>query len=110
MYIPYIIIYLYNLCFLRNKILLSISVTEREVINGILNVKNTRNHCLAQVRYINNINLQNLRRAGNFIDIANRQVDTEAVKLLSNLRDDRLPARIEASNYHRYHKLEPVHF
>ncbi|KAF2357626.1 P-loop containing nucleoside triphosphate hydrolase [Trinorchestia longiramus] len=78
------------------------SVTEREVINGILSVKNTRNHCLAQVRYINNINLQNLRRACNFIDIANRQVDSEAVKLLSNLRDERLPARIEASNYHRY--------
>lgn len=78
-----------------------LTVTEREVINGILNVKNTRNHCLAQVRYINNINLQNLRRAGNFIDIANRQVDTEAVKLLSNLRDERLPAKLEASNYQR---------
>ncbi|XP_076047272.1 NACHT and WD repeat domain-containing protein 2 [Oratosquilla oratoria] len=80
----------------------SSSVTEREVINGILNVKNTRNHCLALVRYINNINLQNLRRAACFIDIVNRQIDTEAVKLLSNLRDERLPAKIEASNMHRY--------
>ena len=54
-----------------------------------------------QVRYINNINLQNLRQACNFIDIVNRQVDQEAVKLLSNLRDERLPRRIEASNYTR---------
>ncbi|XP_037797036.1 NACHT and WD repeat domain-containing protein 2-like [Penaeus monodon] len=78
------------------------SVTEREVINGILAVKNTKNHTLALVRYINNINLQNLRRAANFIDIVNRQIDGEAMKLLSDLRDVRLPARIEASNYHRY--------
>ncbi|XP_069948531.1 NACHT and WD repeat domain-containing protein 2 [Cherax quadricarinatus] len=78
------------------------SVTEREVINGILSVKNTKNHTLALVRYINNINLQNLRRAANFIDIVNRQIDGEAMKLLSDLRDVRLPARIESTNYHRY--------
>ncbi|XP_068248399.1 NACHT and WD repeat domain-containing protein 2 [Palaemon carinicauda] len=78
------------------------SVTEREVINGILDVPNTKNHTLALVRYINNINLQNLRRASNFIDIVNRQIDGEAMKLLSDLRDVRLPARIEATNYHRY--------
>ncbi|CAL4190550.1 unnamed protein product, partial [Meganyctiphanes norvegica] len=77
------------------------SVTEREVINGILNVKNTRNHTLALVRYINNINLQNLRRASAFIDIVNRQIDAEAMKLLSDLRDKRLPARIESTNYHK---------
>ncbi|KAL7638639.1 UNVERIFIED_CONTAM: hypothetical protein RMT77_011211 [Armadillidium vulgare] len=78
------------------------SVTEREVINGILNVKNNKNSTLALVRYINNINLQNLRRAANFIDIINRQIDTEAMKLLSNLRDERLAARIDPSNYHTY--------
>ncbi|XP_045112132.1 NACHT and WD repeat domain-containing protein 2-like isoform X2 [Portunus trituberculatus] len=78
------------------------SVTEREVIKGILAVKNTKNHALALVRYINNINLQNLRRAANFIDIVNRQIDGEAMKLLSDLRDVRLPARIESTNYDRY--------
>ncbi|XP_050688331.1 NACHT and WD repeat domain-containing protein 2-like [Eriocheir sinensis] len=78
------------------------SVTEREVIKGILSVRNTKNHTLALVRYINNINLQNLRRAANFIDIVNRQIDGEAMKLLSDLRDVRLPARIESTNYHRY--------
>ena len=78
-----------------------LSVTEREVIRGVLNVKNTKNHVLAYVRYINNINLQNLRRAGLFIDIANRAVDAEAVRLLANLRDERLPAKIEQTNLQR---------
>lgn len=74
------------------------SVTEREVINGILNVKNTKNHCLAYVRYINNINLQNLKKASLFVDIINRSLDTEAAKLLANLRDERLPDKIETTN------------
>jgi hypothetical protein len=74
------------------------SVTEREVINGILNVKNTKNHCLAYIRYINNINLQNLKKASLFVDIINRSLDSESAKLLGNLRDERLPAKIESSN------------
>lgn len=78
------------------------SVTEREVINGILNVKNTKNHCLGYVRYINNINLQNLKKASNYVDILNRSLDTEACKLLSDLRDVRLQAKIEESNFQRY--------
>ena len=77
------------------------TVTEREVINGILNVKNTKNHCLAYVRYINNINLQNLKKACLFLDILNRSLDTEASKLLANLRDERLTAKIESSNFQK---------
>ncbi|CAD7093198.1 unnamed protein product [Hermetia illucens] len=78
------------------------SVTEREVINGILNVKNTKNHCMAYVRYINNINLQNLKKASLFVDIINRSLDTEASKLLANLRDERLPNKIESTNMQKY--------
>ncbi|XP_057664227.1 NACHT and WD repeat domain-containing protein 2 [Diorhabda carinulata] len=78
------------------------SVTEREVINGILNVKNTKNHCLAYIRYINNINLQNLKKASLFVDIINRSLDTESAKLLGNLRDERLPNKIETSNIQKY--------
>ncbi|XP_015602008.1 NACHT and WD repeat domain-containing protein 2 isoform X2 [Cephus cinctus] len=78
------------------------SVTEREVINGILNVKNTKNHCLAYVRYINNINLQNLRKASLFLDIVNRSLDNEASRLLADLRDERLPNKIESANLQRY--------
>ncbi|CAD6995895.1 unnamed protein product [Ceratitis capitata] len=78
------------------------SVTEREVINGILDVKNTKNHCLAYVRYINNINLQNLKKASLFVDIINRSLDTESAKLLGDLRDVRLPNKIESSNMQKY--------
>ncbi|XP_053968962.1 NACHT and WD repeat domain-containing protein 2 [Anastrepha ludens] len=78
------------------------SVTEREVINGILNVRNTKNHCLAYVRYINNINLQNLKKASLFVDIINRSLDTESAKLLGDLRDVRLPNKIETSNMQKY--------
>lgn len=76
----------------------TIPVTEREVINGVLNVKNTKNHCLAYLRYINNINLQNLKKASNFVDILNRSLDNEASKLLADLRDERLPNKIETTN------------
>lgn len=72
------------------------------MINGILNVKNTKNHCLAYVRYINNINLQNLKKASLFVDIINRSLDTESAKLLSNLRDERLPNKIESTNMQKY--------
>ncbi|XP_072379032.1 NACHT and WD repeat domain-containing protein 2 isoform X1 [Diabrotica undecimpunctata] len=78
------------------------SVTEREVINGILSVKDTKNHCLAYIRYINNINLQNLKKASLFVDIINRSLDTESAKLLGNLRDERLPNKIETSNIQKY--------
>lgn len=83
-------------------------MTEREVIRGVLNVRNTKNHVLAYVRYINNINLQNLRRAGLFIDIANRAVDAEAVRLLANLRDERLPAKIEPTNLQRFYAIRKL--
>ncbi|XP_039442775.1 NACHT and WD repeat domain-containing protein 2 [Culex pipiens pallens] len=78
------------------------SVTEREVINGVLNVKNTKNHCIAYLRYINNINLQNLKKASLYVDILNRSLDTEACKLLADLRDVRVPNRIEVSNLQKY--------
>lgn len=81
------------------------TVTEREVINGILNVRNTKNHCLAYVRYINNINLQNLKKASLFVDIINRSLDTEAAKLLANLRDERLPNKIETTNIQKYNSI-----
>lgn len=87
---------IYRLLFSEN-----ISVTEREVINGILDVKNTKNHCLAYVRIINNINLQNLKKASLFIDILNRSLDTEAIKLLADLRDERLTAKIETANFQK---------
>lgn len=57
---------------------------------------------MAYVRYINNINLQNLKKASLFVDIINRSLDTEASKLLANLRDERLPNKIESTNMQKY--------
>lgn len=37
-----------------------------------------------------------------FVDILNRTLDTESAKLLGNLRDERLPAKIETSNIQKY--------
>ena len=48
------------------------AVTEREVINGCLSVKNVKDHIIIYTRIINNINLQNLKRASAFIDIQDR--------------------------------------
>jgi hypothetical protein len=79
-----------------------LAVTEREVINGVLSVDNTKAHCLAYLRYINNINLQNIKKASNFLDIINRGLDTEAARLLGNLRDERIPDKIETSNLQKY--------
>ncbi|KAF8794516.1 NACHT and WD repeat domain-containing protein 2 [Argiope bruennichi] len=78
------------------------SVTEREVINGILNVPNTRNHCLAYIRQINAVDMTNLKEVSKFIDTLGRTVDIEAQKLLTDLRDVRLPQKIELSNSVKY--------
>ena len=63
------------------------AVTEREVINGCLSItKDVKDHIIIYTRIINNINLQNLKRASAFIDINDRKVDQEAVKLLAHYR------------------------
>merc|ERR1712020_876894 len=70
------------------------AVTEREVINGCLSIeKDLKDHIIIYTRIINNINLQNLKRASAFIDIADRKVDQEAVGLLAHYRDTLLPKK-----------------
>ena len=64
------------------------AVTEREVINGCINVENVKDHVIIYTRFdpltmnlrnpylffriLHNINLQNLKRASAFIDIQDR--------------------------------------
>lgn len=50
---------------------------------------------------INNINLQNLKKASLFVDIINRSLDMESAKLLADLRDVRLPNKIETTNFQK---------
>ena len=82
------------------------AVTEREVINGCLSIKkDLKDHIIIYTRVINNINLQNLKRASAFIDIQDRQVDQEAVKLLAQYRDELLPKKMKDNKaiYKKYH-------
>ena len=80
------------------------AVTEREVINGCLSVENVKDHVIIYTRIINNINLQNLKRASAFIDINDRKVDQEAIKLLAHYRDELLPKKMRENNaiYKKY--------
>lgn len=59
------------------------SVTEREVINGVLKAKHPNDHCVCYVRHINNINMNQLRSAARFVDIAQNQVNCDQ-RLLIN--------------------------
>ena len=77
-------------------------MTEREVRHGIIDAKGTKDHCLAYIRDIENINLTALRFCRNFIDMSGRDVDQEAVKLLSILRDDILPTKLPEYNFARF--------
>lgn len=74
------------------------AVTEREVINGVLKLKETRNTCLAYVRTINKINMSNTRQVNKFLDLLDGDVDTEAAALLADLRDRRLVNKIHPDN------------
>lgn len=69
-----------------------------QVINGCLSVDNVKDHVIIYTRIINNINLQNLKRASAFIDIADRKVDQEAIKLLAHYRDELLPKKMKSNN------------
>ncbi|CAF1410127.1 unnamed protein product [Rotaria sordida] len=78
------------------------SVTEQEVVRGILNAKDRVDHTLGFFRHIENINIGLLRHAMKFIDIAAKQVDEEAQRMLSDLRDVRVPAALPESSIIRY--------
>ncbi|CAF3573336.1 unnamed protein product [Adineta steineri] len=78
------------------------SVTEQEVVRGILNAKDVLDHTLAFFRHIENINISLLRHSMKFIDIAAKQIDEEAQRMLSDLRDVRVPATLPASSIIRY--------
>ena len=65
------------------------AVTEREVQNGCITMPDNyvKDHVIIYTRILNNINLQNLKRASAFIDIMDRHIDQEAQEFLSYYRD-----------------------
>ena len=76
------------------------SVTEQEVVRGILNAKDNVEHTLAFIREIKNINIKLFTHSAKFIDInfAERKVDAEAQTMLSLLRDVKVPERLNAGS------------
>ena len=78
------------------------AVTEREVINGVLKLKETRNTCIGYIRHIQKINMSNVRTVNKFIDLIDGEVDKEAAELLSDLRDNRLVKKIHPDNIIKY--------
>lgn len=81
--------------------MIPLTVTEREVMNGILRAQDTADHTLAYLRIIEDININVLRSAKLFLDIAGRNVDTEAQELLGKLRDEKITAVLPESNIAR---------
>ena len=51
------------------------SVTEREVRKGCINVNNVKDHVIVYTRIINNINLQNTKKAGAYVDLGKKEID-----------------------------------
>lgn len=79
-------------------------VTEQEVVRGILNSKDNTEHTLAFIREIRNINVKLFAHSAKFIDInfAARKIDEEAQKMLSLLRDIKVPQRLDAASIVHY--------
>ncbi|KAI3386911.1 hypothetical protein SNEBB_004259 [Seison nebaliae] len=79
------------------------SVTEQEVVRGLLKANDNINHTVAYIRIIENINVELFRHSGKFIDLdPRRQIDAESQMLLSDLRDVRVPAALSAANIIHY--------
>ncbi|CAF4288993.1 unnamed protein product, partial [Rotaria sp. Silwood2] len=78
------------------------SVTEQEVVREILNAKDRVDHTLTFFRNIENINIGLPRHSMKFIDIVSKQVDEEAQRMLSDLRDVRVPAALSETSIIRY--------
>uniref|UniRef100_A0A0K0EPQ8 NACHT domain-containing protein n=1 Tax=Strongyloides stercoralis TaxID=6248 RepID=A0A0K0EPQ8_STRER len=77
------------------------SVTEREVINGILKADNPNDHCLCYIRTIKNINITLSNTASKFIDIIHNEINIEAQTLLASLRDEQVTVKLSNNNIRR---------
>eukprot|EP00095_Tigriopus_kingsejongensis_P002552 maker-scaffold309_size213625-snap-gene-0.20 protein:Tk02552 transcript:maker-scaffold309_size213625-snap-gene-0.20-mRNA-1 annotation:"GI10101" len=83
------------------------SVVEREVVEGILEVKETKGSSLAFLRRINNLNLSDNKgglgkKALSYVDIKELKQDKEAAKMMSELSELKIPEKLERSNWKNY--------
>ncbi|KAJ8320337.1 hypothetical protein KUTeg_001924 [Tegillarca granosa] len=72
------------------------SVTEEEIVNGILRAPGqVSDTCVCIVRIIEDIeNNLDHQKVARFIDLVNGKVDSEAQKILSDLRDEKIKKRL----------------
>lgn len=92
--------------FLSSFELKYILVTEKEIINGILNSKDANERTLCFLREIVDIR-DHLSddKASKYIDMTSSSpptIDEEAEKLLDRLKNNRIPATLKASNIFKY--------
>lgn len=80
------------------------SVTEQEVVRGILDANNNTQHTLCFIREIKNINTHLIQYASRFIDMnySTRKVDEEAQIMLNELRDIKVPNKLQSTNIVKY--------
>ena len=78
--------------------------SHRPHFNLRIHIIKVKDHIIIYTRIMNNINLQNLKRASAFIDIADRKLDQEAIDLLAHYRDVLLPKKMKEHNciYKKY--------
>lgn len=83
-------------------------MTEKEIINGILNVSNANERTLCFIREIENI-AQNISdsKAEKFIDLTRSEdgtviIDREAENLLNRLKNERIPSVLKQENIYTY--------
>jgi len=102
-----------KICFEKNKLTESemtryfVSVTEKEIFNGILTTKNLSTNVLCFMREIDDIeqNIEaNVKLAKRFIDLdSQNRVDQSSLSLLNDLKHKKIPAKLPESNIFKFH-------
>jgi hypothetical protein len=109
-----------KICFEKNKLTETemtryfVSVTEKEIFNGILNRKNLSTNVLCFMREIEDIeeNIDaNVKLAKRFIDLdSQNRVDESSLSLLNDLKHKKIPAKLPESNIFKFHVRKCFHF
>jgi hypothetical protein len=105
-----------KICFDKNKLTETemtryfVSVTEKEIFNGILNRKNLSTNVLCFMREIDDIEQNigtNVKLAKRFIDLdSQNRVDQSSMSLLNDLKHKKIPAKLPDSNIFKFHVRE----
>lgn len=85
-----------------------ISVTEKEVFNGVLNANDAENNSIVFIRDMDNLNdpnvvSRNLKLAQKFVELnSDGKIDEDAKSLLDELKYDKVKKALPEANIHTY--------